>query len=237
MPQDERPRERLLRLGAGALSAAELLALLLGSGNAEGRSALGLAQALLAHYGRAGAGFEPGNGALASLGSAGAIDLSMVPGIGPAKACRIVAGLELGRRAAGARISKPAIRSPQDVVDLVCQHMRLLDREHFMALLLDTKNQLLASELIAVGSLDASLVHPREIFKAAVRYSAAAVILLHNHPSGDPTPSEADINCTRRLVEAGRVLGIGILDHIIIGDGRFVSCRESGIGGLWQGVQ
>lgn len=106
-----------------------------------------------------------------------------------------------------------------------------------MALLLDTKNQLLASELIAVGSLDASLVHPREIFKAAVRYSAAAVILLHNHPSGDPTPSEADINCTRRLVEAGRVLGIGILDHIIIGDGRFVSCRESGIGGLWQGVQ
>lgn len=247
LPPDDRPRERLSRLGSASLSVAELLAVLLGAGHAKGPCALGLARELLAAYAR---GAEPNpnpdpnpepepnpdpdhcTGVLARLAAASVADLCHLGGVGPAKASRIAAAMELGRRAHGAKTSKPAIRSPQDVADLFGGRLRRQDREHFMAVLVDTKNQVLSSELVSVGSLDASLVHPREIFKAAVRHSAASVILLHNHPSGDPTPSEADLACTRRLVEAGRVLGIAILDHVIIGDGRHVSCRERGIGGL-----
>lgn len=242
LPSWERPRERLSELGAQALSGIELLAVLLGSGSGPGRSALSLAQAILtglnAESGRAGGpddeGIEP---ALWWLGGATVHDLIRHPGLGEAKAARVVAAVELGKRVCGARNQRPAIRSPSDVGRLLGERLRHLDREHFMTILLDTKNQLLATELVSVGSLDTSLVHPREVFKGAVRRSASSVILAHNHPSGDPTPSSADISCTRRLAEAGQVLGIAVLDHVVIGHGGYVSFRERGIGGLSAGVQ
>ncbi|MDP2872174.1 MAG: DNA repair protein RadC [Bacillota bacterium] len=242
LPVEERPRERLNELGARALSGTELLAVLLGSGSGRGRSALDLAQAILTGLrdegggagNLGGAGEEP---ALSLLGSIAVHDLLRHPGLGEAKAGRVVAAVELGRRVCGARNQRPVIRSPGDVSKLLGERLRHLDREHFMTVLLDTKNQLLASDLVSVGSLDTSLVHPREVFKAAVRRSASSVILAHNHPSGDPTPSSADIACTSRLAEAGRVLGIMVLDHVIIGHAGYVSLRERGIGGLSAGVQ
>ena len=229
--------------------------MLLGARDGRGRNALALAQYLLSCSGGGGSGgiggasggsgwagtvlpgVPPGGPALVALGSAAASDLAQVPGIGPAKAARVVAGIELGRRAAVARLAKPAVRSPRDIADLFGERLGRLDREHFYAVLLDTKNQVIAAEHVAVGSLDASLVHPREVFKAAVRQSAAAVVLIHNHPSGDPSPSEADVACTARLQQAGRVLGIAVLDHIVIGSPGYVSFREAGIGGLYPEVE
>ena len=233
--------------GPGSLSAAELLAVLIGSGDGRGRSALGLAQAILAAWRAsspgdprlraAGPGPEPGPAALVALSQASPAELGSVRGIGLAKACRIVAGLELGRRASAIRLPRGAVRSPQDVADIFTQRLRHLDREYFWVVLLDTKNRIITAELISVGGLDAALVHPREIFKAAVRQSASSVILLHNHPSGDPTPSEADLECTRRLVAAGQVMAIDVLDHIIIGEDGYLSLREAGIGGFSPGVE
>jgi DNA repair protein RadC len=169
--------------------------------------------------------------ALLGLAQVSPAELLALPGLGPSKAARVVAGLELGRRLGQARVERGTLGAPSDVFELLGDRMRHLDREHFIVLLLDTKNHLLGSELVSVGSLDASIVHPREVFKAAVRRSASGVILAHNHPSGDPSPSEADLRSTRRLEEAGRVLGIPVLDHVIIGDGRFVSLRQSGLAG------
>lgn len=252
LPAEERPRERLLRLGPGALSAAELLAVLLGTGGGKGISALGLASVILAGLtrsvptpgtggmeGGSAAGGEPADegAAVSRLASLTAAEFRDLPGMGPAKAARIVAAVELGRRVCVGRKGRDAVKGPEDVHRLFGERLRHLDREHFVAVLLDTKNRVLAGELISIGSLDASLVHPRELFKAAIRYSASAVILVHNHPSGDPTPSDADVSCTRRLAEAGRVLGIDVLDHVIIGDGEYVSFRERGIGALSAGVQ
>lgn len=252
LPAEERPRERLLRIGPGALSSTELLAILLGTGGSRGMSALGLAGGLLADLagsgplagaGESGEGSRPAGrvaerqAALLRLATLTTAELRDKPGVGPAKAARVVAAVELGRRVCEGRHGREAVSGPADVHRLFGERLRHLDREHFVAVLLDTKNRVLASELISIGSLDASLVHPRELFKAAIRYSASAVILVHNHPSGDPTPSEADATCTRRLADAGRVLGIEVLDHVIIGDGRYVSLRERGIGALSAGVQ
>lgn len=261
LPPDERPRERMFRVGAGSLSVVELLAVLLGSGAGRGCSAIALAQALLAKYSTEGiptcgsarvvqggttvgvaegatvVRHNAGMTALTALACASLIDIQSTPGLGTAKAARIVAALELGRRLGGARLERDRVSSPGDVADLLGARLRLLDREHFVVVLLDTKNHLLGSELIAVGSLDAAIVHPREVFKAAIRKSASSMILVHNHPSGDPEPSEADLVCTRRLEEAGRVLGIPVLDHVIIGDGRYTSLRQGGIGGLPAGVE
>ena len=248
LPAEERPRERLQRLGPAALSCTELLAVLLGTGAGRGLSALALAQTMVA--GLAGPGDaqrNPGAGhgahidqgppALMRLATITVAELQVRPGVGLAKAARVVAGVELGRRVCEGRHGREAVKSPGDVHRLFGERLRHLDREHFLAVLLDTKNRILASELISIGSLDASLVHPRELFKAAVRHSASAVILVHNHPSGDPSPSSADLSCTRRLAEAGRLLGIEVLDHVIIGDGEYVSFRERGIGALSAGVQ
>ncbi|MBS3957451.1 MAG: DNA repair protein RadC [Clostridiales bacterium] len=158
-------------------------------------------------------------------------DLTGLPGIGPASAARLLAGLEFSRRASVWRCKERAsIQTPEDVVALCGLQLRGADREHFWSLALNTKNRLVRMVEISVGSLNASIVHPRELFKDAVRCSAASVVVVHNHPSGDPTPSGADIQLTRRLVRAGDVLGIEVLDHVIIGDGgEHASLRDLGL--------
>jgi DNA repair protein RadC len=158
-------------------------------------------------------------------------DLVQVRGVGPAGAARLLACLELARRASAWPASeRPVVGTPEDVVRLCATQLRGLDREHFWALALSTKNRLLRMVEVSVGSLNASIVHPRELFKEAVRVSAASVVVVHNHPSGDPTPSGADLQLTRRLAKAGEVLGIELLDHVVIGDGgAHVSLRDMGV--------
>ncbi len=158
-------------------------------------------------------------------------DLLAMPGVGPATAARVLAGLEFGRRLVlPATQPPPSITTPEDVVALCLPQLRGADREHFWALVLNTKNRLVRTVEVSVGSLNASIVHPRELFKEAVRLSAAAVVVVHNHPSGDPTPSGADIQLTRRLAKAGDVLGIELLDHVVIGDGgEHASLRDMGL--------
>ncbi|HHW44664.1 MAG: DNA repair protein RadC [Thermoanaerobacteraceae bacterium] len=218
MPLETRPRERLLREGAGALTDMELLAILLRTGTATA-SAMELAAAILGRF-----------GSLRALVSASAEELSDLKGVGPAKAAVLQAALEIGRRIAGSGEEvRPVIKSPEDAAGLVMEEMRHLDREHFRALLLNTKNQVIAREVISIGTLNSSTVHPRELFKNAIKRNAAAVILIHNHPSGDPAPSNEDLAVTGRLVEAGRIIGIEVLDHLIIGDNRFVSFKAKGL--------
>ncbi len=218
LPEDQRPRERLIREGPESLSDAELLAILLRTG-IKGTSAVHLATWLLAEY-----------KGLTGLIKASAGELKRKKGVGLSKACQIKAALEVGRRAYKvSRLEKRKIRTAQDVADLIMSEMRFLDREHLRVLLLDTKNQVMKVTNVSVGTLNASLAHPRECFKEAVREGAAAVIFVHNHPSGDPKPSPEDIALTKQLVDAGRVLNIDVLDHIIIGDGLFTSLRECGL--------
>ncbi|KUK35755.1 MAG: DNA repair protein RadC [Thermacetogenium phaeum] len=218
MPEDMRPRERMRRVGPGALSAAELLAIILRTGTQE-ESALELAHRIL---------LEPRG--LRFLAEATIDELCSIKGVGLAKAAQVKAALELGRRLFCLEPDlKPVIRSPQEASNLVMEEMCYLDREHFRVILLNTKNRVLGVETVSIGSLNSSLVHPREVFKSAVQRSAAGVILVHNHPSGDPTPSSEDIEITRRLSDAGRVIGIEVLDHIIIGDHLFVSFKEKGL--------
>jgi len=158
-------------------------------------------------------------------------DLTRYPRVGPAAAARVLACLEMSRRAAswgGAK--RPVVSTPEDVVRICRMRLRGQDREHFLVLALNTKNQLLRNIEVSVGSLNASIVHPRELYREAIRVSAASVVVVHNHPSGDPTPSGADIQLTRRLVRAGDVIGIELLDHVIIGDGgEHTSMREAGL--------
>lgn len=218
MPPDQRPRERLISFGAGVLSNAEILAILIGSGTGK-ETSIELAQRILSSQ-----------GGMAFLAEATVEELSSIKGIGPAKTAQIKAAIELGRRLASTtRWERPVIKSPIDSFHLVGEEMRYLDREHFKVILLNTKNHVLGIESISVGSLNASLVHPRELFKKAILKSAAGIILVHNHPSGDPQPSEEDKQVTCRMKEAGEIIGIEVLDHIIIGDGRFVSLRERGV--------
>lgn len=226
---DERPRERLSKLGAGALSCAELVAILLRTGTS-GASALDVAHRVLAlgkEEGTARSGAEQFG--LRFLVTSTLDDLRRVSGVGPAKAAQLKAAVELGRRIATATATRAVVRSPQDISSLVMEEMRYLDREQFRIVLLDAKNHVLGVRIVSVGSLSSSIVHPREIFKEAIARSSAAIILVHNHPSGDPTPSQEDVEVTRRLVEAGRLLGIEVLDHVVVGDNRFVSFKEKGI--------
>lgn len=218
MPEDLRPRERMQKVGPSALSAAELLAIILRTGTPQ-ESALELAHRVLS---------DPRG--LRFLAEATIEELCQIKGIGLAKAAQVKAALELGKRLACLEPDlKPVIRSPQEVCNLVMEEMCYLDREHFRVVLLNTKNRVLDVETVSIGSLNSSLVHPREVFKRAVQRSAAALILVHNHPSGDPSPSPEDVEITRRLCEAGRVLGIEVLDHIIIGDHLFISFKERGL--------
>jgi DNA repair protein RadC len=218
MPEEERPRERLMRFGADALSTGEILGLLLGTGTRL-ETAVGLGNKLLVHF-----------GGLKGLVTADVHDLMEVEGVGIAKAARLRAAFELGTRVAALEGgSRPVIKSPTDVVGLVMPEMRYLDKEHFKSVLLNTRNEVLDIVTISVGTLDSSLVHPRELFKGAIKRSCAGVILVHNHPSGDPAPSSEDIRLTERLRKGGALLGIRVLDHLIIGDGRYVSFQEMGL--------
>ncbi|TNJ67675.1 JAB domain-containing protein [Paenibacillus hemerocallicola] len=218
IPMEERPRERMLRSGANALSNAELLAILLRTGTIN-ESAVALAQRLLIEAGGLRRLVEMDTGQLTAL-----------KGIGHAKALQVQASIELGRRLV--RTAQPetvTIRSPHDVSLLMMEELRYLQKEHFVCLFLNTKNHVIGQETLSIGSLNASIVHPREVFLAAIKRSSASIICVHNHPSGDPTPSPEDIEITRRLVEAGSVIGIEVLDHVIIGDLESVSLKELGL--------
>ena len=218
MPTDLRPRERLIRQGPEALSDIELLAILVRTGTVNA-SALTVATALMGRFQD-----------LRSLMQASVEELNSIKGIGPAKAAQIKAALEIGRRVSAApAMVRTSIKSPEDAAGLVMEEMRYLDREHFCALILNAKNHVMARENISIGTLNSSAVHPRELFKAAIRRSAAAIILVHNHPSGDPEPSSEDLEVTAKLVEAGKIVGIQVLDHIIIGDNIFVSFKAKGL--------
>ena len=218
LPENERPRERMVAYGADHLSNGELLAILLGSGSQQ-ESALRLADKILVKAGE-----------LRFLPGMTLEELQEIKGIGLAKAVRVKAALELGKRLAQAiHSASQSINSPEDAAGLVMEEMRYHNKEYFKVLLLNTKNQVITLENISIGSLNASIVHPREIFNAALRKSAASIILLHNHPSGDPTPNREDKQVTERLVEAGKLLGINVLDHIVIGDGRFFSFKQEGL--------
>lgn len=217
VPLADRPRERMLEHGSGHLSNQELIAILLGSGS-KNESVMNLSQRLLIH-------FE----GLDLLKDATIEELTAIKGIGTAKAVLIQAALEIGKRI---HQMKPperyVIRSPEDGADFVMEELRGLKQEHFICLFLNTKNQVLHRQTIFIGSLNASIVHPREVYKEAVKRSAASLICIHNHPSGDPTPSQEDINVTRRLAESGKMIGIELLDHLVIGDRKFVSLKEKG---------
>jgi DNA repair protein RadC len=217
LPPELRPRERLLAAGPGALSDGELLGLLFGIGNRE-KTAVELAGEVISEA-----------GSLHGLYDVSAHELMEVNGIGEAKACIILAAVELGRRIGQVRNpGRPVVSSPADVDRLLRGRIANLDRENFVAVLLNTKNEVIESPLISVGTLSSSLVHPREVFKPAVRASAASVVLAHNHPSGKVEPSREDREVTRRLVGAAEILGIEVLDHVIVGDGHF-SMKEHGV--------
>ena len=218
LPDGERPRERLTALAPDALSARELLTILLGSGSA-GRSAADVAGELLARF-----------GSLRRLATAETAELERVTGIGFARACVVVAAFELGRRlAAEPSERRVRIRGPADVFRRLGPHLRDRRQEEFWALYLDTQNAVLSERRVTVGLLNSSLVHPREVFSPAITWAAASIVLVHNHPSGDPDPSPEDLEVTFQLVESGRLIGIPVRDHIVIGDGRYASLLERGL--------
>ena len=219
LPLSERPRERLQKFGVEALSAQEILALILGRG-ISGESVMVTAQRLLSQF-----------GSIKGIAGASVEELSQLKGIGLAKAAQIRAAFELANRLEGYAEAgeKPIIKKPEDVVDLVKVRLKGKKKEHFLALMLDTRSRLIKVAEISIGSLDGSIVHPREVFKEAISASAASVVFVHNHPSGDPTASEDDIGLNRRLAKAGDIVGIDVLDHIIIGDKKFLSLKREGL--------
>jgi len=216
LPAEDRPRERLLRHGAGALSNRELLAVVLGTGT-RNASALDVAASLLESGLRGLAGRSPG-------------ELEAQRGLGRAKAARVAATLELGARLASeGRGELPALRTPADSARYLLPRYGARPVETFGILALDVRHRLKREAVISVGCLTSSLVHPREVFQEAVVARAAALVLFHNHPSGDPEPSAEDIALTRRLASAGTLMGIEILDHLVLGAGRFVSLKQRGL--------
>ncbi len=217
-PEEERPRERLLRYGPEALSDGQLLAVLLRTGHAR-RSAVGVARDLLSRFEN-----------LRALSAAGFAEMASVSGIGPAKAAQVMAALELGRRVQAQPLQQGMpLRGSRDVFEACAPYLRDLKKEIFQVVLLNGKNRVIRTVTIATGSLTSCLVHPREVFAPAIRESSASVLLIHNHPSGDPTPSPEDLALSRRLVKAGEVIGIPVLDHLVIGDGHYVSFVDQGL--------
>lgn len=219
LPDSERPRERLWARGPAALTTAELLAILLGTGGRE-LDALELGLRVLAM----------GGGSLRRLAGRPQAELLRMSGVGPAKAARLVAALEIGRRSSVETLSEaPQITSAADVVRLVGPRLRDLTVEEFRLLALDTQNRVIRDHLITSGLLNSSLVHPREVFRPAIAEAAAGVILVHNHPSGNPTPSPEDRGVTRQLVAAGKLLDVPVYDHVIIAGDRFTSFATEGL--------
>ena len=218
LPAEERPRELLIKYGPERLSNRELLAILLRTGTKK-TSAFSLADKLLVKF-----------GSLREIACASVEEIAGIKGIGSAKAAYICAAFELAKRLSNSSTElKEVVSNPSDVANIVMNEMRFLDKEHFVIIMLDTKHRIIAKKVISIGHLNASLVHPREMFKEVIKRSSAAVILVHNHPSGDPSPSSDDLTVTRRLVEVGKLLGIQVLDHLIVGDGTFVSLKEQGL--------
>lgn len=220
-PADERPREKILNKGAGSLSDAELLALIIRTGDTVTRkSAIDLGRDIISHFGNN----------LRELGSAEIGELTAIKGMGLAKAAGIKAAFTLAARFQARRLENlDRFTSPRQVFDYFHHEFRDSRKEYFLVLLLDGKNRIIRRVQISEGSLNQSIVHPREVFNPAVRESAAALILVHNHPTGDPAPSAEDIAITRRLKEAGDLMGIKVLDHIIVGDGEYLSFVERGL--------
>jgi DNA repair protein RadC len=217
-PRTDRPREKLLDNGAGPLSSAELLAIVLRSGS-EGESALEQARAVM----------KSGGGSFRRLAAAGVAELCRIRGIGPAKAAQILAVLEIAKRFGQEEFEPGALfRGSYDVYAHFRERLGAECHEQFYAVLLDNKNRKLKDVCISQGSLTSSVVHPREVYLPVIRESAAAVIFVHNHPSGDPTPSREDLDITRRLREVGDLVGIRVLDHVVIGRGRYVSFVDDG---------
>ncbi len=218
LPEEERPREKLLKYGEKSLSNAELLALIISTGNRR-RTAVELSQDILNYF-----------GGLKSLNNLSIEEITQINGIGLAKASQLKAIVELGKRLTRlGNEDKKVVKSPQDVASLLMPELRFLTQEVFKLVLLDVKNQVIAVPQISKGGLSSSIVHPREVFKEAIRRSSAAIVLVHNHPSGIPAPSQDDIKITGRLIETGEIVGIDVLDHIIIGDGIYKSMKEEGI--------
>jgi DNA repair protein RadC len=219
MPADERPRERLARLGPQALSVAELLAILLRVG-VPGENAVQVGQRLLGQFKN-----------LAGLHRASFEELCNQHGIGEAKAAQIKAAVELGRRLVlESPEERPTINSPADAAALVAYEMSALEQEHLRVILLDTRNHVLDIVEVYKGSVNSSHVHVGELFKPAIRRNAAALIVVHNHPSGDPTPSPDDVAVTRAIVQAGKLLDVDVLDHMVIGQAKWVSLKERELG-------
>ena len=220
LPRGERPRERLRELGAQALSTAELVAIVLGSGAGRGRSALSVGHEVLAASG----------GSLRRLAAQPVAALTALAGVGTARAVAVHAALELGRRLAGeGRDDGVPVRSPRDVVAVFAPRLEDLPVEEFHVAVLDSQHRLERDITVTRGILNSSLVHPREVFREAIAERAAAIILVHNHPSGDPTPSADDRLVTEQLVSAGRLLDIPVHDHVIVGRGRYLSFAEAGL--------
>ena len=220
-PADERPREKMLKQGAATLSNAELLALIIRTGDpSSGQSAIDLGRELISHF----------SGNLRELGSADLSEMTAIKGVGLAKATSIKAAFTLAARFQARKLEHlDRFTSPQQVFDYFHHEFRDSRKEYFLALLLDGKNRIIRRVQVSEGSLNQSIVHPREVFNPAVKESAAAMILVHNHPTGDPAPSSEDIAITRRLKEAGEIMGIKVLDHIIVGDGEYMSFVERGL--------
>ncbi|MBI3744119.1 MAG: DNA repair protein RadC [Chloroflexi bacterium] len=219
LPAEERPRERLIKYGSGALSNAELIAILLRTG-LEGENAVGVAQRLLTRF-----------SGLRGLATASHAELCAERGLSDAKYCQLMAALELGRRMATlSRGERPVIREPGDVVTLLAPEMTLLDQEQMRVVLLTTKHQVLSAQSVYVGTVNSSLVRAAEVFRPAVRANAPAIIVVHNHPSGDATPSQEDIALTQHLRQAGQTLNVDLLDHVVIGHDQFVSMKQRRLG-------
>jgi DNA repair protein RadC len=217
MPESERPREKMLNRGSGTLSNAELLAIIMRTGSRQ-KSVLDLAGDVINHCERD----------IGDLRHITLQELCKMQGIGPSKACQIMAAVELGSRIHAKKlVYGQRIASPSDVIEAFHSQLSHERVEKFVAVFLSTKNEIISTEVISVGSLNASIVHPREVFGKAVRLSAASIIAVHNHPSGDPAPSLEDRAITKRLDEAGKLLGISLLDHIIIGGSRYYSFKEN----------
>jgi DNA repair protein RadC len=219
LAEQERPRERLARLGPQSLSNAELLAILLRVG-VPGENAVQVGQRLLQHF-----------GGLAGLHRADFLEVCAEHGLGPAKAAQIKAAIELGNRLRlEAPDERPAVHSPADAAALVQYEMSALEQEELRVLLLDSRNRVLDTVTVYRGSINSSQVRVGELFRTAIRRNAASIIVIHNHPSGDPTPSPDDVAVTRAMTQAGKLLDIEVLDHLVIGRGRFVSLKDRGLG-------